>query len=146
MCRPVAMRVAFEIPHNHWPHHISAPGLPQPGTEGRGSGPIYARRRTIGDDYPVGLGRVYARDLTLDHVGEHQCGVAFQSVSITATASHHMMEKVALAHCHGARQQDGQRLDPSLAAMDRVDRRATLPSSEQPMRWMAALVGPHIEI
>jgi hypothetical protein len=89
---------------------------------------------------------MYARHLALDHVVAHQSGVALQSVSITATASHYMMEKVTLAHCHGARQQHGQRLDPSITAMDRVDRRTTLPSPEQPMRWMAALVGPHVEI
>src|SRR5262245_32613846 len=130
----------------HWPHYISAPRPPQPGTEGCGGGHIYARRRTIGDDHPVGFGRVYARDLALDHVVEHPRGVAFQSVSIAATTSHDMMEEIGLAHCHATRQQDGQRLDASIAAMDRVDRRATLSSPKQAMRWMAALVGPHVEI
>src|SRR5262245_10919039 len=89
---------------------------------------------------------MYPRDLALDHVVEHQSGIALQSVSIATTASHHMMEKVALAHCHGARQQHGQRLDACIAAMDRVERRTTLPSAKQAMRSMPALVGPHVEI
>src|SRR5262245_43103603 len=88
-------------------NRVSAPGFPQPGTQGCGGGRIYANLRTLVDDHAVGLGRVSARDLALDHVVEHPSGVAFQSISITATARHHMMEEVALAHCYRAHQQDG---------------------------------------